>query len=286
VTRSPILNRSLGWFQNKIKKIHRMSKQTASALTTALLLAFLPLARIGAGPARRRGAVRQLNQELRMALWQYDGPRVRSLVRRGASVHTRVEPTPLSGQARPTLLMVAVVLGDPGFVREVLKRGANAPAGDEDGWTPLMLAAADGNAAIVDALLAARAKVQARTKPGDITALKLAHGAGHEDIVRQLQAAGAGDQLGTSRFIVRCLGFEGKVPVPGEEGFVHFLGKTRVTIHGPDGSASCSIGHNTCPNSLASRVGDHVVVVHLRDGMFIIQSYRAASHNCETSPAG
>lgn len=76
-----------------------------------------------------------------------------------------------------------------GSVDDVL-RGVDINARDADGRTPLMLAAASGDADRVRRLIAVGAKLNDTDKQGQ-TALALAQKADHKDIVRMLRNAGA-----------------------------------------------------------------------------------------------
>jgi serine/threonine-protein phosphatase 6 regulatory ankyrin repeat subunit B len=72
----------------------------------------------------------------------------------------------------------------------LLKNNVNVNAKDDDGFTPLMLAAATSNTEAVNRLLAAKADIKAATKSGD-TAICFAAYRGNAAIVNSLLAAGA-----------------------------------------------------------------------------------------------
>lgn len=116
------------------------------------------------------------------------------------------------------VLYFAASLGEWDFVLDALKYTREADASDRAGVTPLMLAAQDGRVDAVKALLAAGANVKARSdtdwpplletppsmwfmghspsKPrlvGGYTPLRAAKERGHEEVVRILVQAGAGE---------------------------------------------------------------------------------------------
>ena len=62
---------------------------------------------------------------------------------------------------------------------------------DEDGKTPLLRAAIDGNSKAIKALLKAGADIEARDTDGDATALIFAVMSGHTEVVRELLKVGA-----------------------------------------------------------------------------------------------
>ena len=66
-------------------------------------------------------------------------------------------------------------------LRLLLKKGADANAADEAGWTPLMLAVRGGKLPAVEALLAAGADAAAQNQQG-ATALHLAAINGKPDV--------------------------------------------------------------------------------------------------------
>ena len=90
-----------------------------------------------------------------------------------------------------TLLLSAASQGNPDTVALLLEKGADPDIGNRNKFTPLMVAADAGHAAVVDHLLAAGADVNLASVPAGRTALTIAAWQGHADIVRKLLAAGA-----------------------------------------------------------------------------------------------
>lgn len=82
---------------------------------------------------------------------------------------------------------------------EAVTAAANLEARDHAGRTALILAAGDGNPALVRALIAAGADVNARSEPGQ-TALDAAARFGHVEIIDALLAAGAKVDLATDGY--------------------------------------------------------------------------------------
>ena len=76
------------------------------------------------------------------------------------------------------------------MVRLLLDRGARANVANNEGWTPLMEAAARGGAGVVALLIEKEADVNAKNKAGR-TALQLAEEKGYSQIAEILKAAGA-----------------------------------------------------------------------------------------------
>lgn len=96
---------------------------------------------------------------------------------------------PGAAGAHITALGVACLYGHADVVKELLAAGANVAA-DQDGQTPLMLAAGQGHTAVVETLIAAGADIAAKDKDG-LTALMAAASANRADTVRALIARGA-----------------------------------------------------------------------------------------------
>jgi ankyrin repeat protein len=92
------------------------------------------------------------------------------------------------------MLFHAAESGDESLVALLLAKDASPSATarrwPDDGWTPLMIAAAAGNKAIVDKLLVAGAAVDTRNAKGR-TALMFAAWYGRAPVVSALLAAGA-----------------------------------------------------------------------------------------------
>lgn len=87
-------------------------------------------------------------------------------------------------------MMKAVSIDDVNDVVRLLKRGVDVDTTDAEGNTLLMIAARDGQEALVDLFIAQRPKMNARNIAGD-SALRLAAFAGHLGIVKKLVTAGA-----------------------------------------------------------------------------------------------
>jgi hypothetical protein len=87
-------------------------------------------------------------------------------------------------------LIIALKGGDLATARNLLAKGADPNAQDEDGATPLALASLGGHTDIVQALLTKGANVNAHSING-FTPLMLAAGKGHLPIVQALLARGA-----------------------------------------------------------------------------------------------
>ena len=88
-------------------------------------------------------------------------------------------------------LLEATRRGDVAAVRSLLDEGADPNVAQGDGLTALHLAAQEGNLEIVEVLLGAGAKVEAKTRIGDFTPLHLASGGAHATVALMLIEAGA-----------------------------------------------------------------------------------------------
>ena len=87
-------------------------------------------------------------------------------------------------------LLDATKRGDVAAVRLLLKDGADPNLAQGDGLTALHVAAEEGYLEIVELLLGAGAKIEAKTRIGEYTPLHLAGGAGQARVVRALLKAG------------------------------------------------------------------------------------------------
>jgi len=87
-------------------------------------------------------------------------------------------------------LMAAARAGDVEVLRDLVRRGAELEAQDEDGYTALMYAANAGEHEAADELVVAGADVDARDNGGS-TPLMFAAQGGHAEIVQRLLDGGA-----------------------------------------------------------------------------------------------
>ena len=105
---------------------------------------------------------------------------IKLLLERGAQVDAR-------DAFGRTALMYSASGPYPGTVRTLLERGANPNSRDAvEHWTPLMFAAAEGQADVVRALLSHGANGAVTDDDGD-TALDFARRNGHAEVVRLLE---------------------------------------------------------------------------------------------------
>jgi len=101
-----------------------------------------------------------------------------------------VAPVPVRAQNTLDDFMIAVANDRVPQVRALLARGIDPNSVDAAGDPALFIAARAGNAATVDLLLDAKARVDARNRFGD-TALMAAVLRGHADVAKKLRARGA-----------------------------------------------------------------------------------------------
>ena len=99
----------------------------------------------------------------------------------------------LSGAVPPDdkALLDATKRGDVAAVRTLLEEGADPNVAQGDGLSALHLAAQKGNLEVVELLLGAGAKVEAKTQIGEYRPLHLASEGAHAAVVRALLEAGA-----------------------------------------------------------------------------------------------
>lgn len=126
-----------------------------------------------------------LDQDLAWALDNRDPWKARDLVREGAS------PRVIGRLSQTTCTRVAIDLGDEGFLREVLDRGASAGHSSQSGVTPLMRAASAARARCVRLLLERGAEVNAADRKGKTALMYATAAAGAEDLLRLLIDQGA-----------------------------------------------------------------------------------------------
>jgi uncharacterized protein len=126
---------------------------------------------------------------LRDAIEEGDFAALKAQLDKGVDINAQMQ---LVSNARRqlSLLSYAVFLGKPDLAKQLLAAGADADATDSTGTTPMMLAAARGDAEMVSALIAAKARVDARDRWGQ-TALMLAAQSGEQAVVDLLLKAGA-----------------------------------------------------------------------------------------------
>ena len=99
----------------------------------------------------------------------------------------------LTGAVAPDdkALLDATRRGDAAAVRTLLEEGADPNVAQGDGLSALHLAAQEGNLEVVELLLGAGAKVEAKTQIGEYTPLHVASEGAHAAVVRALLEAGA-----------------------------------------------------------------------------------------------
>ena len=102
---------------------------------------------------------------------------------------TNVDYT-LTTESGETALLLAAQKGFFIAAIRMVDLGADAHKGDKFGFTPLMMAASWGERALVDALLAKNADINAHSAAGD-TAFTLTGGQGHDAMLKYLMEKGA-----------------------------------------------------------------------------------------------
>ncbi|MBS0365577.1 MAG: quinoprotein dehydrogenase-associated putative ABC transporter substrate-binding protein [Proteobacteria bacterium] len=104
-----------------------------------------------------------------------------------ALVELGADPGRAVGEGGYTPLMIASANGAPQLARALIARGADVNAGNAGGVTALMLAVSGGRTDMMDILLRAGASVQARSHRGD-TALSIARARGDREVIALLDA--------------------------------------------------------------------------------------------------
>ena len=131
----------------------------------------------------------ELSQALVGAAFVCDFVRVRELLHRGADVNARDE-----NQRTP--LISAVLGGSVGLVGLLLESGADVNARDSEGWTALHFAAQEHETEIARILIARGADVNAQDDDGASVLWRAVFSArGRTEIVRHLVESGAKEDL-------------------------------------------------------------------------------------------
>jgi ankyrin repeat protein len=113
-----------------------------------------------------------------------DQQRVIELLKRGMDVNAQESDG-------TSALHWAAYHNDLAIVERLIRAGAHVDQADDQGVTPLIVASMGGNGSVVQLLLAAKAKPDARALPTQVTALMYAARSGSEDAVKALLLAGA-----------------------------------------------------------------------------------------------
>ena len=104
----------------------------------------------------------------------------------------------LSAAQAPATVVEAASLGDRAAVKALLKQAAAVNAAQGDGMTALHWAAVKGDAEMTEMLLVAGANVRATTRIGSYTPLFLAAQQGHAAALEALIKAGGDAKTGTT----------------------------------------------------------------------------------------
>ena len=178
----------------------------------------------------------------------------------------------LSGAVPPDdrALLDATKRSDVAAVRTLLEEGADPNVAQGDGLSALHLAAQEGNLEIAELLLAAGAKVGAKTQIGEYTPLHLASEGAHASVVRALLEAGADPAAVTTTTGVTPLHLAAKT-VHGE-GAVRELLEHGAPVNAEEASAgqtalmfAASYGRTAAVRELLSRGADPAISTEVVD---------------------
>ncbi|XP_026195094.1 kinase D-interacting substrate of 220 kDa B isoform X2 [Anabas testudineus] len=150
-----------------------------------------------------------------------------------------------------TPLMVAAEQGNLDIVQELIRRGANVNLDDVDCWTALISAAKEGHIEVVRELLENNANLEHRDM-GGWTALMWAAYKGRTDVARLLLEKGANPNITGQYSVYPIIWAAGR----GHAEIVHLL-----LQHGA--KVNCSDKYGTTPLIWAARKGHYDSVMHL-----------------------
>ncbi|CAK6956928.1 kinase D-interacting substrate of 220 kDa B [Scomber scombrus] len=150
-----------------------------------------------------------------------------------------------------TPLMVAAEQGNLEIVQELIRRGANVNFDDVDCWTALISAAKEGHIEVVRELLENNANLEHRDM-GGWTALMWAAYKGRTDVAQMLMEKGANPNITGQYSVYPIIWAAGR----GHAEIVHLL-----LQHGA--KVNCSDKYGTTPLIWASRKGHYESVIHL-----------------------
>ncbi|XP_041827164.1 kinase D-interacting substrate of 220 kDa B isoform X2 [Melanotaenia boesemani] len=150
-----------------------------------------------------------------------------------------------------TPLMVAAEQGNLEIVQELIRRGANVNLDDVDRWTALISAAKEGHIEVVRELLENDANLELRDM-GGWTALMWAAYKGRTDVAQLLLERGANPNITGQYSVYPIIWAAGR----GHAEIVHLL-----LVHGA--KVNCSDKYGTTPLIWAARKGHHDSVMHL-----------------------
>lgn len=153
--------------------------------------AFRKLLDLGADPAVHYIENGEEEGLLAGIIWFADFDKILSVARLEELVARGANPKALSGRERNSLLHGAAYRGDPALVRFALKHDDRVDFRNENGWTPLLMAASSGNGECMRLLLGQDpATANAKLENGT-SALEIAVAGGHRAAVAALLEHGA-----------------------------------------------------------------------------------------------